>query len=325
MLSLTADLELETVCCAVCDSAATTLLYENGDRMHGLPGRFTLRKCCECGLVYLNPRPSRQAIARYYPDEYLAFERRDGGGRLRTLDAALSLRKRCGAVLRHKKGGTLVDVGCGTGYFLQGMRKHKGWKVSGVEPNAGAASFCRDRLGLDVFVGDLAAAAYAPASVDVIAFWDVLEHLHDPFASLLECRRILAGDGVLLITVPTLDSLESRLFAGSWAGLDSPRHLYVFSRDTLTRLLRRAGFDVFEVRSITGRHQSFLVSLQFLAAPHTGAVKSLCRFAFQVASSSVSRLLAFPLFYMLDVLKLGSKITVLARKRIGGDVEVGAE
>ncbi|MBI2953461.1 MAG: class I SAM-dependent methyltransferase [Chloroflexi bacterium] len=322
MISLTADVELETVVCAVCGSATAMPLHENGDLMHGLPGRFTLVKCRGCGLVYLNPRPTRQGIACYYPDDYVAYERREGGGRLRKLDTFLSLRKRCGAVLRHKTSGALVDVGCGTGHFLRGMREYLGWKVSGVEPNAPAAAYCSDCLGLDAFAGDLAAAAYNAESVDVITFWDVLEHLHDPLETLRECRRILVDDGLLLITVPNLGSPESRLFGRSWAGLDSPRHLYVFSRKTITRLLRQAGFDVVEVRCLTGRHQSFMVSLQFLAAAHPGAAAKICQLVFQVISSPVSRLLAFPFFYMLDALKLGSKITVAARKRTITRMEV---
>lgn len=152
----------------------------------------------------------------------------------------LFLRERRLAVERHRRPGTLLDVGCGTGEFLRTMAA-AGWAVSGVEPSEAAAGCAQE---LKVHRGGLEDAGFGPGAFGVITLWQVLEHLPDLNGELGRIRASLKDDGVLIVSVPNIRSLQAAAGGSVWFHLDLPRHLWQFSPETLARLLDQAGFRV---------------------------------------------------------------------------------
>jgi SAM-dependent methyltransferase len=144
-------------------------------------------------------------------------------------------------------GRRVLDVGCGSGEFLQRMRT-RGWDVVGVEPDPVAAARARS-AELDVRDGSLADAAFADDTFDAIVLSHVIEHVHDPIALLRECGRVLRPGGVLLIMTPNLERIGHRRFGADWRGLEPPRHLHLFSSRSLSTSVRLAGLDLAEVRT----------------------------------------------------------------------------
>ncbi len=126
-------------------------------------------------------------------------------------------------VTRFKQSGRMLDVGCATGVFLQWFQAGGSWDLYGLELSEGAARVAR-AAGLNVFIGQLEEAAYPENYFDVVTFWDVLEHISDPRSALLETRRILKPDGILVLRLPNAASLDARIFRQYWSGLDAPRH-----------------------------------------------------------------------------------------------------
>jgi SAM-dependent methyltransferase len=161
------------------------------------------------------------------------------------------------------RGGTLLDVGCGTGDFLAVMRSRTGWRVSGLEPTPGASRYAREVHGLEVQQGELPHGDLPSRCFDVVTMWHVLEHVPDPAAILAEVSRLLKADGVLVIAIPVSDSLEAEWFGPQWAGYDVPRHLVTFSRSSLTTLARNRGFDLQEKHGVIQGLASVRVSLEF--------------------------------------------------------------
>ena len=145
------------------------------------------------------------------------------------------------------KGRKLLDVGCGSGDFLLGMRA-RGWSVLGVEPDPVAAAAAR-KNGLDVRDGMLADADFADDTFDAIVLSHVIEHVHEPMALLRECGRVLRPGGVLVLMTPNLTSVGHRKFGADWRGLEPPRHLHVFSVESLAACVQRVGLEVSEVRT----------------------------------------------------------------------------
>lgn len=224
------------------------------------------------------------------------------------------LHKRCREVIRRVSGpGRLLDVGCATEVFLDGMRQ-RGWTVSGVEINAKAAQYAQERLGLEVFVGELEEAGYPDASFDVVTLWDVLEHVPDPRRTLGEIARVLCPGGLLVLSLPNPGCLEARLFGPYWAGWDVPRHLYVFSRPVLERLLAETGFQIQEVSSFTGRYHAFVLSTQLWLAERL-ASQRLRQLILAVMRSWPARLLTLPWYAAAGRWNLSSYMTVFARRR----------
>jgi SAM-dependent methyltransferase len=137
----------------------------------------------------------------------------------------------------------LLDVGCGSGTSTA-IFQADGWDVSGLDLNETAVGHARALLGDRVRLGDFQTVRYPDRSFDVVRLSHSLEHMHDPMSALREARRILDTDGYLVVTVPNAGSWEASLFGRWWFPWELPRHLYHFERDTLTRLLKRAGFRI---------------------------------------------------------------------------------
>jgi 2-polyprenyl-3-methyl-5-hydroxy-6-metoxy-1,4-benzoquinol methylase len=136
----------------------------------------------------------------------------------------------------------LLDVGCGSGTFLQ-VIKALGWQTVGLEPDPKACEFARS-VGLEVHTGSLQDTTLEPASFDAITLNHVIEHLHDPKSDLEVCLRLLRPGGTLWITTPNLGAIGHRRYGKDWLHLDPPRHLVLFTLKSLEGLIQRAGFEL---------------------------------------------------------------------------------
>lgn len=256
--------EFEVTVCPMCGADAGKLLFAGRDLLHGGEAMFRLVTCQVCGHMYQNPRPTVAAIGQYYPAAYIPFQPaiEDEPHWWRRIDRRYGRYRRCAAVQRAAGGpGRLLDVGCATGIFLDGMRR-LGWQVQGVEPTWSAVEYARCRFGLDVFHGRLEEAHFADASFDVITLWDVLEHVHEPRPMLAELVRLLRPGGLLVLSLPNPDSLEARLLGPYWLGWDLPRHLNLFRPVLLTRHLPQVGLQVERIRSFTAGYGVLLMSIE---------------------------------------------------------------
>lgn len=256
---------MEYVNCNICGKNDAELLFEGKDLKFELPGRFNVVKCRNCGLIYTNPRPTKQEILMYYPTDYKLHQiippRRNP--LLKSIGHAydyLLLGNLYG--LDDLPRGKILDVGCGSGIFLRQL-KEKGWQTYGVEISPIAARRAQT-LGLEVFTGELHQAKFSINYFDVILMKHVLEHLNDPLRTLEEARRILKDEGVLIISVPNVQSVEARVFGKYWEGFELPRHLYHFSPYTLRLLLKKSRFRIIKITNEAGN--IWAISLNYLTA-----------------------------------------------------------
>jgi len=144
------------------------------------------------------------------------------------------------------KNGTILDVGCGGGRFLVEARNH-GWKTFGIEPTKRSVEIAK-KYSLDVIDDKLSESLFTKDMFDVISLWHVFEHIPNPDNVLSILRKWLKNDGLLVIAVPNIESLQARLGKDLWFHLDPPRHLYHFSPKTLRLILKKNGY---ETRSIS--------------------------------------------------------------------------
>lgn len=303
------------VSCIICQEDRSDPFEAVEDRLLHVEGRFQLVRCAGCGLVYLNPQPTSEEILRYYPPEYYSYVggRSDVPSWWHRVSRDYGLAKRCRVVTQRQRGGRILDVGCATGFFLGAMRRHGDWELYGVEPNAQAVAYAREHLGLDVFAGPLEEAVFPDEYFDAVTLWDVLEHLPNPRAALTRIRCALKPDGWIFCRVPSLDSLDARLFGPYWAGLDAPRHFYVFSQSTLGHLLDVTGFGFREFCCFGGSYPSFALSLRFWAGEKlpSGRARRLVR---RLLESPAIRLAVAPAFYLLDRLRKSAALTACSQR-----------
>jgi len=209
--------------------------------------------CAMCGFRHVVPLPDSRALEavyreNYYRDEkptFLAHAGEDQDW------AELAQNDRLDAFERLVPGPRrrLLDIGSGPGFFLK-TAKARGWQALGIEPSQQAARHARS-LGLEVAEGFFnAETAPGLGRFDAIQLNNVLEHVPDPAALLIEARELLEPNGVLCINVPNDYSpfqIAARASTTRTEWWVSPKHhLNYFDFDSLSCLLERLGFDIAE-------------------------------------------------------------------------------
>lgn len=300
----------ENVRCNFCHADNFDVLVSDGrDRRHQLPGEFRMVKCRECGLVYLNPRPTAVALAAYYPPDYAPYSQRGLFGKLTRW-----LRRREAAGLRRSlpAGAEVLEVGCAAGDLLVPMRE-AGFRVTGVELSDHAATIARTRHHLDVHTGTLASAPLAGQSFDAVIMRNVIEHVPDPKGDLDKAASLLRPGGLLALRTDNVASSDARLFRSLWYGFDFPRHLTLFSPETLAAYARSAGLEVTGVRfSLVPTH--WIMSSRYWASEHSGFAR-----VSPLLSPRNPLLLAlgFGIAAVQKVLHDSGRFVILARKPTG--------
>lgn len=209
-----------------------------------------LRRCPRCGLGWWDWPPFDPAAfydRAYFDgaeqskgyDDYAALE----PGVARTARQRLRRISRLHGPSRAAK--RLLELGCGTGVFLDAARR-AGWTVTGVEVSAYAAEQARQR-GLAVETAPVEGLRPAEDAYDCVALWDVLEHLRDPAGVLCAAAKALRHGGVLALSTGDVTSLCARIAGPRWHLFNLPEHLFFFSPAALQRLLTKAGCRVVRV------------------------------------------------------------------------------
>lgn len=216
---------------------------------HGVRNVSRLVRCVNCGLIFVNPRPAFEDLARQYEGSYFHCPHPTFGGyedyESDREDIMRTFRGRMKLIRPLLGSGTprLLDVGCATGIFLE-VAREAGWHGEGLDISAYALARAQEK-GFEVHRGTLASARLPAGGYDVITMWDLIEHVTDPAAVLAEGHRLLRPGGVLAISTPDAGSLLARVLGNRWLGFRSiDEHLYFFSRRSMGAMLETAGLTV---------------------------------------------------------------------------------
>lgn len=237
-------IKMEKVNCAICDmDEAQKLLIKNS---------FNIVRCKNCGLVYIDPRPTKEELIDFYlfkSDRDKSHQNIDGDREnIEKFKNKLSIIEKFS-----KDRGKILDIGCSTGSFLR-IARDAGWEVYGIEIDTNKVAHAKDEYGLNVQAKELMETKFPDKYFDAITLFDSLEHMLNPLNTLNEISRILKQSGILILTTPNVSGLLPRLtytlFArtiGVWEHPTPPAHLYQFSKRTVERLLERAGYKVIKL------------------------------------------------------------------------------
>lgn len=156
--------------------------------------------------------------------------------------------------LVNSKKAKVLDIGCGTGSFLEFLNKND-WNTSGIEPSDVARKLVEQK-GVNCFsnINDLKDQQF-----DVITMWHVLEHVPDFNKQFEEFNKLLNKKGIVVIAVPNFESYDAKFYAEYWAALDVPRHLWHFSEKAISKIADEHDFFLKEIKPMW--FDSFYVSL----------------------------------------------------------------
>jgi SAM-dependent methyltransferase len=293
--------------CIVCQSFNAPLCFRTRDRHYGIRGEFDVVRCASCGLVHLHPIPTVDELAGFYAQDYYAY---------RPMGKDRDLKKLFKKLLKTKiethnptfpHPGEFLDIGCGSGEYLQRMRA-EGWNVKGVEPSIFGAEEGRQN-GLDIFHGTLPEAKFVSDSFDYVRSNHSFEHVPNPVEILDEIYRILKPGGKLFVGIPNIDSIPYHIFGKYWWYLGAPVHTYNYTVSTISTLMQRSGFAIDTV-FFNSNYASLLGSLQIYANRNNGK------------KSTEGRLMNNPLLILganivtraIDFIHKGDAIEVIAQK-----------
>ena len=245
--------------CPICESASqqpfqTAIDYSVSKET------FTNVKCKDCGFHFTNPVPENENIGKYYKsDSYVSHSSSNKGiiNKIYLLVRKYTLKKKVKLVGKECIGKSLLDIGAGTGHFLNASKK-AGFNVLGLEPDSDARKFAKENLSVELRPSiDL--HTLPDKSVDVITMWHVLEHVYDLKRDLKKITEVVKDNGVIIVAVPNMNSYDAKYYKEFWAAYDLPIHLYHFVPADIKKLFDGFGFRV--DRILPMKFDSFYVSM----------------------------------------------------------------
>lgn len=269
--------------CPVCDSsnieeALTAKDYTVSQQ------QFSIWHCINCTARFTQNVPSQEDIGPYYKSDTYISHSDTKKGLINSLYHAV--RKRTLAGKRNlvinttgTSNGSILDIGCGTGAFLNEMQQSN-WQITGLEPDDVARQKANELYNIQP------EPSHQIFNInenifDAITMWHVLEHVHELKAYITKIEKLLKPNGKLFIAVPNYTSYDAQKYAAYWAAYDVPRHLYHFSPKSIEFLLNNTGLQLASIKPMW--FDSFYVSMlseqykggNMISACITGVISNL--------------------------------------------------
>lgn len=204
---------------------------------------FFLYKCTRCNLLFtgisisekLQTKTNFDVYSKPYIDDYIS--------RSKNLKKRFS--SRISEIEEIKRGGRLLDLGCGIGLFLETVNEYSSynWELFGVDVNDRLIKTARERLPfVKYYCGTLSTRPFSSNYFDCVTCFDVLEHDLNLKHTLVEIKRVLKPNGLLVVQVPNRASLMAYLCDDEWDWWSVPDHIFHFTPKTLTLTMEDYGF-----------------------------------------------------------------------------------
>ena len=220
-----ATIETRARPCPACNSESA--------RRFAAAGTFEIVACSACRTLFTAQLPASQADAHDYSTYYHAGN----------LAIPAFIERRLEEIVaefdRYRRDGTWLDIGCGAGALMQAAAR-RGWTPIGTEVAASAAEAVRAE-GFEVHVGFVEEMGLDAGRLDVVSMVEVIEHVEDPAALLMEAARLVRPGGAVYVTTPHGRGISARLLRARWSSVAPPEHLQLFSARGLEILLARSG------------------------------------------------------------------------------------
>ena len=223
---------------------------------------FTLLRDSKYDLLLTHPKPNNEELGKYYESEaYIShtdankslFDKVYQTVKNHTIKQKLKLINSL-----NTEDKTILDIGCGTGDFLETCRNDQ-WSISGIEPNDGARSIAVNKTEYSILSSIEELLNNDLNQFDVITMWHVLEHVPDLSEYIISLKKLLKPKGILIVAVPNYKSYDAKYYGKFWAAYDVPRHLWHFSKRSMETIFREHNFKI--VKILPMKFDAYYVSL----------------------------------------------------------------
>lgn len=293
---------IHTDTCPICNSKELEPFLECKD-YYASGEKFNLVKCKSCNFALTQDFPSEDVVGRYYnvPDYISHSDTHDGIiNKLYHIARGIALKSKVKTVIKYsrKKTATLLDIGCGTGYFLNKMKLRK-WVVTGIEKDEGARKYAKSKFDLDTHSHEYL-FHLSEKKKDVITMWHVLEHVEKLNETFAQIYNVLKEDGIAVIALPNKDSYDAKAYSDKWAAYDVPRHLWHFSPDNFELLANKHNFRLVEMKPMY--FDAFYISMlsEKYKGTFAGTIVGLIKGGFYFLGSLFNKRRCSSIIYILD-------------------------
>lgn len=306
------NIELEDVACPICNSNEASIVISTSDlHFHAGPGIFNLVKCSSCNLLRTSPRPVSESMSVYYSKDYGPYkEPKDFNQKL-----VKSFKSRISSLFKFNiryipdiPKGLALEIGCSNGDYMVELIK-TGWEVDGVEYDINTANNAR-KNGLNVICGQFENIELEK-KYDLVVGWFVFEHLHDPNYSLSSIHNNLKKGGVVVFSIPNVNSLGLSFFGKYWYALQLPTHLFHYSPKTVKSILEKNDFH--NVKIVHQRIIDNFWGSCYLFFREKNMLR-LANIFKNIKEYKYQHHLMFPISYILSLFGLTGRMVVYANK-----------
>jgi 2-polyprenyl-3-methyl-5-hydroxy-6-metoxy-1,4-benzoquinol methylase len=212
---------------------------------------FSICKCPNCNFAFTQDFPSEEVIGKYYEaDQYISHTDTNEGiiNKLYHKARKIALKSKTKLIRKYSsvETGTLLDIGCGTGYFMRNVCNKK-WIVTGIEKSAQVREYAHEKFGLNIQDSEYL-FEIPDKTKNIITMWHVLEHIEKLNATMENLHRVLKDNGTVFIALPNKESVDARYYKKNWAAYDVPRHLWHFSPKDLETFAAKHNFRVEKIK-----------------------------------------------------------------------------
>jgi 2-polyprenyl-3-methyl-5-hydroxy-6-metoxy-1,4-benzoquinol methylase len=204
---------------------------------------FHVEQCVHCKMTLTNPRPKENEAGKYYQStSYISHTAAAAGlmDYIYLIVRGFTLKSKYKLIKPHLHNNLLLDVGCGTGHFLNYCSSNS-VSAFGVEPSKAARDAAHNE---HVFTS---ISEMPSKKFSVITLWHVLEHIYNLEGTICQLKSIMAENGTIFIAVPNLQSFDASKYQELWAAYDVPRHVWHFSKKDMITLIEKQGLKVKQI------------------------------------------------------------------------------
>lgn len=274
--------------CPACQSERYQKIFIKGG------GQYV--KCKACNMVYLNPVFTDEALTQYYTNSQMEqglVVADDMSFYANLYNKGLDLAR------KETTLGKILDIGCSTGIFLD-IAKEKGWETFGLELNK-IEFYAAKEKGHNVFNSQLGSVNFEE-KFNIISLWDVFEHIKDGDKALRFMNGLLKDDGVILMQIPSNNSLAARVMQEKCNMFDGLEHVNLYGINSLEIILENNNLKILDMQSVI---------------PELGVLNNYLNYDDPYQGDSDNFSSVFDLFSDKKILKslLGYKLQVVIRKK----------
>ncbi len=206
--------------------------------------KYDFFKCEKCGFVRVLSYPSTDELSEYYNKQY-GVQLWQKNKVIKKINYIIPLLKKY-----LPEGNKVVEIGCSYGYALNELKKNN-YQVKGIELSKETAEFAKNEFDIEIIQANFDNFVLE-GETQAVFLLDVMEHLTDLDKLMENLKKNLSSNGLLVLTLPNVDSTEFKMLGKDWAWVTPPAHLNYFGHESIKKFLGRYNFEMVHYETFQG-------------------------------------------------------------------------